>query len=152
MSITSMLATAASGLRVAQTGLRVVSDNVANVNTPGYVRKIMDQTSVAQDGVGQGVDVARIRLAADRFLQAASLNAAGRGAEAGAVAGPLVVSMRWVPERRSCRLCRRWRKRVRRSSAPSPAPARMNWSRSCGGPRRWLRCRLGIGRQPAETH
>jgi flagellar hook-associated protein 1 FlgK len=83
MSITSILATATSGLRTSQTGLRVVSDNVANVNTPGYVRKIMDQTSLALDGVGQGVDVARIRLAADRFLQAASQNAGARAAEAG---------------------------------------------------------------------
>ena len=80
MSLTSIMNIANSGMHAAQTQLRVVSDNVANVNTPGYVRKIADQQSTATQGVGSGVEVARIRLATDRFLQAASLNA---GAEAG---------------------------------------------------------------------
>ncbi|MDN8814785.1 flagellar basal body protein, partial [Staphylococcus aureus] len=66
---------ATSGMNAAQTQLRVVSDNVSNVNTPGYVRKIADQQSWASQGVGAGVEIARIRLATDRFLQAASLNA-----------------------------------------------------------------------------
>lgn len=79
MSLNSILNIANSGLTTAQTQLRVVSDNIANVNTPGYIRKIGDQQSVTNQGVGQGVEVARIRLATDRFLQAASLNA---GAEA----------------------------------------------------------------------
>lgn len=86
MSITGILNTAASGLAVAQTGLRVVSDNVANVGTAGYVRKIMDQSSMIAGGFGQGVDVARIRLAADQFLRTASLSAEARSAEAGASA------------------------------------------------------------------
>lgn len=80
MSLTSIMNTANSGLAAAQTQLRVVSDNVSNVNTPGYVRKIADQQSVTSHGVGAGVEVTRIRLATDRFLQAASMNA---GSEAG---------------------------------------------------------------------
>ena len=80
MSINSILNTANSGLAAAQTQLRVVSDNVSNVNTPGYVRKIADQQSTTSQGVGSGVEVTRIRLATDRFLQAASMNA---GSEAG---------------------------------------------------------------------
>ena len=79
MSLNSILNIATSGLATAQTQLRVVSDNVANVNTPGYVRKIAEQSSLTTEGVGSGVAVTRIRLATDRFLQAASLNA---GAEA----------------------------------------------------------------------
>lgn len=79
MSLNLIMNTATSGLQTAQTQLRVVSDNVSNVNTPGYVRKIADQVSLSSQGVGTGVEVARIRLATDRFLQAASLNA---GAEA----------------------------------------------------------------------
>lgn len=75
MSLTSIINTASSGLAAAQTQLRVVSDNVANVNTPGYVRKVADQVSVSGQGMGKGVEIARIRLATDRFLQAASLNA-----------------------------------------------------------------------------
>jgi flagellar hook-associated protein 1 FlgK len=79
MSLMTILNTANSGLIAAQTQLRVVSDNVSNVNTPGYVRKIADQQTLVSQGMGTGVEVARIRLATDRFLQAASLSA---GAEA----------------------------------------------------------------------
>ncbi|WP_029087868.1 flagellar hook-associated protein FlgK [Brevundimonas aveniformis] len=75
MSLNLIMNTATSGLMTAQTQLRVVSDNVSNVNTPGYVRKIADQVAYASNGIGAGVEVARIRLATDRFLQAASLNA-----------------------------------------------------------------------------
>ncbi len=79
MSLSTILNIANSGLSAAQTQLRVVSDNVSNVNTPGYVRKIADQVSLTTQGVGTGVEVARVRIATDRFLQAASLSA---GAEA----------------------------------------------------------------------
>ena len=83
MSINSILASATSGLTAAQTGLRTVSDNIANVGTPGYVRKVVDQSSF----VGGGVGTATVRLAADRFLQAASLSASARAGAAGAQAG-----------------------------------------------------------------
>jgi len=75
MSLNLIMNTATTGLMAAQTQLRVVSDNVSNVNTPGYVRKIADQVAYSSNGIGAGVNVARIRLATDRFLQAASLNA-----------------------------------------------------------------------------
>ena len=74
MSLNSILNIANSGLTTAQSQLRVVSDNVANVNTVGYVRKIADQVSLTTEGVGSGVGIGRIRLATDRFLQAASFN------------------------------------------------------------------------------
>jgi flagellar hook-associated protein 1 FlgK len=80
MSLNSIMNIATSGMNAAQSQLRVVSDNVSNVNTPGYIRKIADQQSWASQGIGAGVEIARIRLATDRFLQAASLSA---GADAG---------------------------------------------------------------------
>jgi flagellar hook-associated protein 1 FlgK len=83
MSLNAIMNTATSGLATAQTQLRVVSDNVSNVNTPGYVRKIADQTTLTGQGVGSGVEVSRIRLATDRFLQAASLNAGADAAREG---------------------------------------------------------------------
>ena len=39
MSLTQALATAVSGLRATQAGLSIVAANVANAETPGYVRK-----------------------------------------------------------------------------------------------------------------
>lgn len=83
MSLNSILNIANSGLSAAQTQLRVVSDNVANVNTPGYIRKIAEQVPLITQGVGSGVDVARVRLATDRFLQAASLNASADASRQG---------------------------------------------------------------------
>lgn len=83
MSLSAIMNTASSGLQAAQTQLRVVSDNVSNVNTPGYVRKIAEQQTLTSQGIGSGVEVARIRLATDRFLQAASLNAGAEAARHG---------------------------------------------------------------------
>ena len=76
MSLNSIIANASSGLQAAQSGLRVTSDNIANVNTPGYVRKTLQQTSRISNGVGAGVDVAGVTRAANSYLQLASLNAA----------------------------------------------------------------------------
>ncbi len=83
MSLNAIMNTASSGLQAAQTQLRVVSDNVSNVNTPGYVRKVAEQRTLTSEGMGAGVEVARIRLATDRFLQAASLNAGAESARMG---------------------------------------------------------------------
>ena len=55
MSLTAMLKTASSGLNAAQMNLRVTSDNIANVNTSGYVRKQVDQTPLVVGGQGMGV-------------------------------------------------------------------------------------------------
>jgi flagellar hook-associated protein 1 FlgK len=80
MSLTSIISNATSGLQTAQTALRTVSDNVANVDTPGYVRKVVDQTALVTAGQGAGVSVQQVRNATDRFLQAATLSA---GADSG---------------------------------------------------------------------
>jgi flagellar hook-associated protein 1 FlgK len=83
MSLTSIISAANSGLQVAQAQIRIVSDNVANVNTPGYVRKTAEQRSMSVEGVGSGVEISRIRLATDRFLQAATLTASADSSRAG---------------------------------------------------------------------
>jgi len=74
MSLGLIMNIATSGMNTAQSQLRVVSDNVTNINTPGYVRKIADQQSLTTQGMGTGVDIARVRLATDRFLQASTLS------------------------------------------------------------------------------
>ena len=83
MSLNMIMNTATSGLMTAQGQLRVVSDNVANVNTPGYVRKLAEQQAMTTQGIGAGVEIARIRLATDRFLQAASFSAGAEAARQG---------------------------------------------------------------------
>src|SRR4029079_5659806 len=76
MSLGVTLNTAASGLNAAQAGLRVVSDNIANVNTPGYVRKAVIQQPLVVDGVGQGVKIDGLTRDTHPYLQGASLTAA----------------------------------------------------------------------------
>lgn len=77
MSISSVFLTGLSGLRAAQTGLQVTSQNITNANTPGYVRANVNLSPLAQLSGGGGVDVASIQRAADRFLAAASYLANG---------------------------------------------------------------------------
>jgi flagellar hook-associated protein 1 FlgK len=75
MSLTSILNTASSGLMAAQTGLRATSDNISNVNTPNYVRKVVNQAPVVVNGSGMGVEVTSITRVTDQYLQLASLTA-----------------------------------------------------------------------------
>ncbi|WP_397397187.1 flagellar hook-associated protein FlgK [Phenylobacterium sp.] len=76
MSLTSVLNNASSGLIAAQAGLRTASDNIANVNTPGYVRKAIDQTHRIIGGAGAGTEVSGVRRIVDQFLVSAGLTAA----------------------------------------------------------------------------
>ena len=76
MSLGVTLKTAASGLQAAQASIRPVSDNIANVNTPGYVRKAVNQEQQVVDGVGMGVKIEGVKRVTDQYLQLASLTAA----------------------------------------------------------------------------
>ena len=80
MSLTAMLKTASSGLNAAQMNLRVTSDNIANVNTSGYVRKQVDQAPLVVGGKGMGVDIVGVRRITDQYLQLASLTASSDAA------------------------------------------------------------------------
>jgi len=75
MSLTIALQNATSGLQAAQAGLRAVSDNIANVNTPGYVRKTVTQEQQVVGGAGAGVDVTGVKRITDQYLQSASMTA-----------------------------------------------------------------------------
>ena len=89
MSLNSIMGTATSGMMAAQTGLRVTSDNIANVNTKGYVRKTISQSNMLSNGMGVGVSIDAIKRATDRFLTTSSLNAASDSARTTAIAESL---------------------------------------------------------------
>jgi flagellar hook-associated protein 1 FlgK len=81
MSLSSIFGSGLSGLQAAQAGLRVVSQNIANVNTPGYARADIDLQATQLGSQGGGVAVVNYHRAVDQFLSAAALNAqAGQGA------------------------------------------------------------------------
>lgn len=75
MSLTATLKSASTGLAASQIGLRTVSDNIANVNTPGYVRKTVDQAPLVVNGTGMGVQVTGVKRVTDQYLQLATLTA-----------------------------------------------------------------------------
>jgi flagellar hook-associated protein 1 FlgK len=60
MSLTVAMRNALSGLNLNQFGLAVTSNNISNVNTPGYTRKNVEQSSRVANGIGSGVDISRI--------------------------------------------------------------------------------------------
>ena len=86
MSLNTILNVATSGMMAAQTGLRVTSDNVANINTAGYVRKTISQSNLVSNGMGVGVNIDAIKRATDKFMAAASLNGASDSGRATAIA------------------------------------------------------------------
>ena len=57
MSLTGIMSAALSGLQTAQTGMTTVSNNITNVNTPGYAREVVNQSPAVVNGVGVGVTV-----------------------------------------------------------------------------------------------
>ncbi|NVJ90042.1 MAG: flagellar hook-associated protein FlgK [Methylocystaceae bacterium] len=69
MSLTLALHTAAGGLLATQTALGTISDNVANANTKGYSRKIVDLETNILAGVGSGVTVSGVSRSVDEELQ-----------------------------------------------------------------------------------
>jgi flagellar hook-associated protein 1 FlgK len=69
MSLTSALGAAMSGLNVSQAGIDVTSRNIANVGTPGYTRKVAQQTNLLAGGEGIGVRREAAQRQIDDFLQ-----------------------------------------------------------------------------------
>jgi flagellar hook-associated protein 1 FlgK len=69
MSLSSALSIAMSGLSANQAGLSIVSSNVANASTPGYVSQSVNLVEQGTGGVGTGVQVAGITRALDTVVQ-----------------------------------------------------------------------------------
>jgi flagellar hook-associated protein 1 FlgK len=66
----SALATAMSGLRANQAALSIVSSNIANAQTPGYVAQSVNQVETASGGVGASVTITGVNRQLDQFVQA----------------------------------------------------------------------------------
>src|SRR5688500_3702205 len=69
MALANALAAAVSGMRATQASLSIVAANVANAETPGYVRKTAVQVSTAAGAVGIGVRVAAVNRELDQYIQ-----------------------------------------------------------------------------------
>jgi flagellar hook-associated protein 1 FlgK len=69
MSLSQALNTAVAGLATTQSGMSLVAANVSNAETPGYVRKTLDQVTTAAGPAGVSVRVDGINRELDQFLQ-----------------------------------------------------------------------------------
>ena len=84
MGLNGIMSSALSALQTNSTALRVVSTNVANVNTEGYSRRVINQQTLSAGGQLAGVDIASITRVVDQFLNTETISATGASARYGA--------------------------------------------------------------------
>jgi flagellar hook-associated protein 1 FlgK len=59
-----------AGLRANQAAMSLVSSNVANAETPGYIRKSTDQVQTNTGSIGNGVNINGVNRELDQYIQA----------------------------------------------------------------------------------
>src|ERR1700744_1248316 len=69
MGLSSALATAMSGLSANQAALSIISSNVANAQTPGYIAQNPNQVEVSSGTYGSSVQVTGVNRELDLFVQ-----------------------------------------------------------------------------------
>ena len=82
MSINGVLGNALTGLLTSQTAMRNTSNNIANVNTPGYARVDTQFSARSYAGIGAGVEIGTIRRVVSQFLDATALRTTSGASEA----------------------------------------------------------------------
>jgi len=70
MSLSNALSIAMSGLRANQAAMSLVSSNVANAETPGYVRKTLNQVTTNSGAYGTDVRTIGVNRELDQYIQA----------------------------------------------------------------------------------
>ncbi len=87
VSLNGIAASALTALKTNSAALSVVSNNVANINTPGYARRVVNQQTLAPGGQLMGVDIASVQRVVDKFLQQETLSAGASAAQYDTAAG-----------------------------------------------------------------
>jgi flagellar hook-associated protein 1 len=84
LSLNGILSSALTSLQTNTAALGVVSNNVANLNTPGYARRVVNEQ--AQDIGGQlsGVDIADVQRVTDQYLTQEVLSGTAASSQYGA--------------------------------------------------------------------
>jgi flagellar hook-associated protein 1 FlgK len=87
VSLNGIAASAISALQTNQSALGVVSNNISNLNTPGYARRVVNLQTLSAGGQLMGVDVASIQRVSDQFLAQEQLSAGGSASQYDTMAG-----------------------------------------------------------------
>jgi flagellar hook-associated protein 1 len=69
MSLSSALSIAMSGLTANQAALSIVSSNIANAQTPGYVSRSLNQVEVSDGDTGASVNIVGVNRQLDQYVQ-----------------------------------------------------------------------------------
>jgi flagellar hook-associated protein 1 len=80
MSILGILQAGSTGMSASQTVMRTISNNIANVNTPGYARERVALEALAYSAGQGGVKVSSVDRVVDRFLEQSARTATGDSA------------------------------------------------------------------------
>jgi flagellar hook-associated protein 1 len=80
MSILGIIQAGSTGMSASQTVMRTISNNIANVNTPGYARERVSLEALAYGSGQGGVKVSSIDRVTDRYLDQSVRTAAGDAA------------------------------------------------------------------------
>jgi flagellar hook-associated protein 1 len=75
LGLNGIVSSALSALQTNSAALRVVSNNIANINTPNYARRAVELQTLGSGGIAAGVDIADIRRVVDQYLTQESLGA-----------------------------------------------------------------------------
>lgn len=89
MSLSDILGTATSGLNASQAGLSSVSNNIANVRTPGYARQQVTTSTNVTPGGASGVRASEPERVADRYLESAVYRRGGEDGRTDALSSVL---------------------------------------------------------------
>ncbi len=80
-SLNGIMTSALTALQTNSTALNAVSNNVANLNTPNYARRVVNQEALSAGGTLAGVAVADIQRVVDQFLTQETLQASASSAQ-----------------------------------------------------------------------
>jgi len=89
MAISGMMSAALSGLEASQTALTTVSNNITNVNTPGYVREVVQESPAVAGGQADGVTVDDVQRVTSQYLETANYQAASSAGSASIISNLL---------------------------------------------------------------
>ena len=80
MALDGILSSGLSSILTNSAALRVTSENIANVNTPGYVRRVVQQETLAPSGQLAGVALGDVQRVLNNYLDKEVLDAGGAAA------------------------------------------------------------------------
>src|ERR1700733_7904048 len=81
VSLNGITNSALTALQTNQSALGVVSNNIANLNTPGYARRVVNEQALSSNGQLMGVDIASVQRVVNQFFTQENLTANGTSSQ-----------------------------------------------------------------------